>query len=98
VKIGKVCNETIVAVRVLIMLHIVASLAKSGGLFSRADPREGGPALDIERGTLLAITHSFVIKIRVSSWAFSKFHSNEQAREGRYAIYYQKRPSDRPCF
>ena len=69
------------------------SLASSGGLFSRADPREGGPALDIERGKLRK--PFTVIKVGLSSLE-PQIHSNEQVREGRPAIYSEKRSSNRP--
>lgn len=52
-----------------------------GGLFSRADPREGGPALDIERGKMV-----FSLLVRPAYYS-GPYRSYEQVRESRTQVH-----------
>ena len=59
-------------------------------MFSRADPREGGPALDIERGTPVLTLQSDEMLTTIYH-----IHSHEQARESGTSVHLEDGAPDR---
>ena len=72
-----------------LILLFVSGLYTIGSLFSRRDPREGGPALDIERGMSSSPTKK--IGLLIPSRPARYCYSDEQARESCVTIYEEER-------